>query len=594
MVATGKPAVKGGSFLISETNPAGVFSPEDFSEEQRMIRDTTAEFMEKEVIPRHEEIEAKDYEVQRQLIKMGGDLGLIHAAIPEKFGGLELDHVSNMLIAEYVSGEASFATGFGGTTSIGLLPIVFFGTDEQKNFYLPKIGSGEWVGAYCLSESSSGSDALNAKATARLSEDGEHWILNGEKMWITNGGFADVYTVFAKVDGEKFSAFIVHPDDPGVSRGKEEHKLGQRGSSTTPLILQDAKIPRNRLLGEVGKGHLIAFNVLNFGRLKMGAASIGGAKKVLGLSAKYAAERHQFGRAIATFGAIKYKLAEMLARTYAVEAAVYRAAGMVEDREQGIDKNVPSEILKAVEEYAIECALVKVAGTEVLFYCADEGVQIYGGNGFTEDYPVEGVYRDCRVNRIFEGTNEINRLLIPGQLLRRAMKGEIGLFAAAKQLQDELLSGPSFDDAETDAPLAAELKVVSNAKKIALMVLGAAAQKFMAAIQEQQMVLSWAADIIIEAFLMESAVARTVKMVNKDGAERSTAAIDATQLFVHDSINRIELSARNALAAISTGDDLRMMLAVLKRLTKHEPINTAAVRERIADRVVAAGGYLFQ
>ena len=430
-------------------HPRSVFSPEDFTEEQVMIGQTTTEFMNKEVIPQHEALETKDYEVQRTLIRKAADLGLINAAIPEKYDGLELDHVSNMLIAENLSGQASFATGFGATNSIGLLPIVFFGNDAQKAYYLPKIGSAEWISSYCLSESTSGSDALGAKATARLSEDGQHWILNGEKMWITNGGFADVFIVFAKVDGEKFSGFIVEKNDPGVSPGNEEHKLGQRGSSTTPVLLADAKIPKDRLLGEIGKGHLIAFNVLNFGRIKMGAGSIGGAKRVLGLSANYAAERHQFGRAIATFGAIKYKLAEMLARIYAVESAVYRTAGMIEDREHGIDKSQPAQILKAVEEYAIECAIIKVAGTEALFYCADEGVQIYGGNGFTEDYPVEGVYRDCRVNRIFEGTNEINRLLIPGQLLKRAMKGELPLLAAAKQLQEELLAGPSFEDTQT-------------------------------------------------------------------------------------------------------------------------------------------------
>ncbi len=588
-----KKVVKGGGFLLTEVSPAQVYSPEDFTEEHRMIRDTTAEFMEKEVIPKHEAIESKDYEVQRALMQQAAELGLVNAAIPEKFGGLELDHVSNMLIAEYISGEASFATGFGGTSSIGLLPIVFFGNDEQKNFYLPKIGSGEWIGAYCLSESASGSDALGAKATARLSEDGNSWILNGEKMWITNGGFADVYTVFAKVDGEKFSAFIVHKDDPGVTRGKEEHKLGQRGSSTTPLLLQDAKIPKDRLLGEIGKGHLIAFNVLNFGRIKMGAASIGGSKKVLGLAAKYAAERHQFGRPIASFGAIKYKLAEMVTRTYVGESAVYRTAGIIEDHEQGIDKSVPAEILKAVEEYAIECAILKVAGTEILFYCADEGVQIYGGNGFTEDYPVEGVYRDCRVNRIFEGTNEINRLLIPGQLLKRAMKGELPLLAAAKKLQEELLAGPSFDMDEDDTPMAEERKIVANAKKVALIVLGSAAQKFMAGLTEQQMILSWAADIIIETFLMESAIGRTAKMIEREGAEKHQAALDATKLYTNDALARIETSAKNALAAIAEGDDLRMLLAALKRFTKYTPVNTSAIRERLAERVVAAGGYLF-
>ncbi|HWQ33794.1 MAG TPA: acyl-CoA dehydrogenase family protein [Blastocatellia bacterium] len=589
-----KEVVKGGSFLIQETLPAQVYSPEDFTDEQKLIGQTTQEFMEKEVIPQHEAIESKDYEVQRQLIKQAADLGLINASIPEEYGGLELDHISNMLIAEGISGQASFSTGFGATSSIGLLPIVLFGTHEQKEKYLPKLGSGEWIGAYCLSESGSGSDALGARSTARLSEDGNHWILNGEKMWITNGGFADVLTVFAKVDGDKFTGFILEKNDPGVAHGNEEHKLGQRGSSTTPILMQDAKIPKDRLLGEIGKGHLIAFNVLNFGRIKMGAGSIGGAKRVLAQAAKYAAERHQFGRPIASFGAIKYKLAEMLSKIYAGESAVYRTAGMIEDKEATIDKKNPAELMKAIEEYAIECAIIKVAGTEILFYCADENVQIHGGNGFTEDYPAEGVYRDCRVNRIYEGTNEINRLLIPGQLLKRAMKGHLPLLAAAKQLQDEILAGPSFDSDEDDSPLAVERKLAAGAKKVALMVLGSAAQKYMTALQEQQMILCWAADIIIETFLMDSAIGRTAKLVARDGAEKHQAAIDATKLYVHEAVSRIEIAARNAVSAIGEGDELRVMMAALKRFTKHDPINTVVIRERLADKVVEAGGYLFQ
>ncbi|MGE0103592.1 MAG: acyl-CoA dehydrogenase family protein [Blastocatellales bacterium] len=588
-----KESIQGGGFLLAETLPAQVYSPEDFTEEQMLIGQTTTEFMDKEVIPNHDKLESKDYEIQRMLIKQAADLGLINSSIPEKYDGLELDHVSNMLIAENLSGQASFATGFGATSSIGLLPIVYFGTDEQKQKYLPKIGSGEWVSAYCLSESSSGSDALGAKATARLSEDGKHWILNGEKMWITNGGFADVFTVFAKVDGDKFSAFIVERGDPGVSNGNEEHKLGQRGSSTTPLIMQDAKIPKDRLLGEVGKGHLIAFNVLNFGRIKMGAGSVGGAKRVLSMAAKYAAERRQFNRPIASFGAIKYKLAEMLTRLFACESAVYRTAGMIEAREENIDKSNPVEILKAIEEYAIECAMIKVAGTEILFYCADENVQIHGGNGFTEDYPAEGVYRDCRVNRIYEGTNEINRLLIPGQLLKRAMKGGLPLFAAAQKLQEELLAGPSFDVDEDDSPLAGERKLAANAKKVALMLLGLSAQKFREALQEQQMVLSWTADVIIDAYLMDSVIGRAAKLIARDGEEKHRAAIDAARLYSHDAIQRIDTAAKNALAAITDGDELRTLLAALRRFTKQEPLNTAAIRESLADRVVEAGGYIF-
>ncbi|MGE0886067.1 MAG: acyl-CoA dehydrogenase family protein [Blastocatellales bacterium] len=588
-----KEIIKGGGFLLAETLPASVLSPEDFTDEQKLIGQTTTEFFDKEVIPNSDKIESKDYEIQRELIKNAADLGLINASIPEEYGGLELDHVSNMLIAENMSGQASFSTGFGATSSIGLLPIVLFGTHEQKEKYLPKIGSGEWVGAYCLSESGSGSDALAAKSTARLSEDGQHWILNGEKMWITNGAFADVYTVFAKVDGEKFTGFIVERNDPGVSHGNEEHKLGQRGSSTTPILMQDAKIPKDRLLGEIGKGHLIAFNVLNFGRIKMGAGAIGGGKRVLGQSAKYAAQRHQFGRPIASFGAIKYKLAEMLARLYAGESAVYRTAGMIETKEETIDKKNPAELMKAIEEYAIECAIIKVAGTETLFYCADENVQIHGGNGFTEDYPAEGVYRDCRVNRIYEGTNEINRLLIPGQLIKRAMKGGLPLFPAAMKLQEELLAGPSFDADEDDSPLANERKLAANAKKVAIALIGSAAQKFQAALTEQQMILSWTADVIIEAFQIDSAVGRTAKLIARDGADKHRHAIDATRLYTYDAVNRIENAGKNALAAIAEGDELRVMLAALRRLTKQEPLNTAAIRERLADKVVEAGGYIF-
>jgi alkylation response protein AidB-like acyl-CoA dehydrogenase len=588
-----KEVIKGGGFLLSETLPAQVFSPEDYTDEQKMIAQTAEEYIEKEILPLREAIESKDYELNRALIKKGADLGLINASIPEEYGGLDLDHVSNMLIAEHMSGEASFSTGFGATSSIGLLPIVLFGTEEQKQKYLPKIGSAEWISAYCLSESGSGSDALAAKSTARMSEDGKHWILNGEKMWITNGGFADVLTIFAKVDGEKFSGFIVERTDPGISPGNEEHKLGQRGSSTTPILMQDARIPKDRLLGEIGKGHQIAFNVLNFGRIKMGAGSVGGSKRVLSQSAKYAAERHQFGRPIASFGAIKYKLAEMTAKIYACESAVYRTAGMIEAKEETLDRKNPKEMMKAIEEYAIECSIIKVAGTEALFYCADENVQIHGGNGFTEDYPAEGVYRDCRVNRIYEGTNEINRLLIPGQLLKRALKGGLPLFAAAMKLQDELLAGPSFDLDEDDSPLAKERKLAANAKKVALMLLGSAAQKFQDKLTEHQMILCWTADVIIDAFLIDSTIGRTAKLIARDSDDKHQAAIDATRLYTHDAINRIEVAAKNALAAIAEGDELRAMLAALRRFTKQEPINTAAIRERLADKVVSAGGYIF-
>ena len=592
MAAAEKEIVKGGSFLISETAPQQVYSPEDFTEEQRMIAQTTREFVEKEVVPRSEELEEHNWELARELVSRAGELGLLSASIPEKYEGLGLDIVSSMLISENVSGQASFATTHGATAGIGTLPIVYFGTEEQKKKYLPKLGTGELIGAYCLSESGSGSDALAAKTTARLNAAGTHWVLNGEKMWITNGGFADVYIVFAKVDGEKFSAFIVEKDNPGFSRGEEEHKMGLKGSSTTPILLQDCTIPKENLLGEIGKGHLIAFNILNIGRFKLGASAIGGSKRTLGHSTKYAAERKQFDRPIASFGAIKYKLAEMAARTYAGESAVYRTAGLIEDRESTVNKDNPAEVLAAIEEYAIECSIIKVAGSEILNYCVDEGVQIYGGNGFTHEAPVESAYRDSRVNRIFEGTNEINRLLIPGMLLKRAMKGQLPLLAAAQKLQEEVLSGPSFEE-EDDSPLAAERKLVANAKKVALMVLGSAVQKFMTALQEQQMILSWAADIIIETYLMDSAIGRTAKLIARDGEAKHQYAIDATRLYVHDAAGRVDTAAKNALAAIAEGDELRTLLAALRRFTKYTPINTAAIRERLADKVVEVGGYIF-
>lgn len=592
MATPQKQIFKGGSFLITETQPEGVFSPEDFTEEHRMIAKTTEEYLEKEIIPNSARIEEKDYELQRQLLQKAGELGLLGASIPEAYGGLALDHVSGMLISEYISGQGSFVTTFGAHSSIGTLPIVYFGTEEQKQKYLPKLATGEWVGAYCLSETGSGSDSLAAKTTARLNAEGTHWTLNGEKMWISNGAFADVYIVFAKVDGEKFTGFIVERNDPGVSHGAEEHKMGQRGSSTTPLILQDAQVPKDRLLGEIGRGHIIAFNILNFGRFKLGAGAIGGSKRVIEIAAKYAAERRQFNQPIANFGAIKYKLAEMAARTYVGESAVYRTAGLIEDRESTIDKSVPAEVLSAIEEYAVECSIIKVAGSEILDYCADEGVQIFGGNGFTSSYPVEAVYRDSRVNRIFEGTNEINRLLIPGMLLKRAMKGQLPLLQAAQKLQEELLAGPTFEE-EDDSVLAVERKLVANSKKIVLAVVGTAAQKFMTALDKQQMILCWAADIIIESFLIDSALGRTLKLVARDGEEKHQYAVLATRLYINDAMARIETAAKNALAATVEGDDLRVLLAALKRFTKFTPVNTSAIREKLSDKVVEASGYIF-
>jgi alkylation response protein AidB-like acyl-CoA dehydrogenase len=592
MVAPQKNIFKGGSFLITETQPDQVFSPEDFSEEHRMIAQTTEEYVQKEVIPNSARIEEKDYELQRQLLQIAGELGLLGASIPEAYGGLALDHVSGMLISEYISGQGSFSTTFGAHSSIGTLPIVYFGNEEQKQKYLPKLATGEWVGAYCLSESGSGSDSLAAKTSARLNADGTHWVLNGEKMWISNGAFADVYVVFAKVDGEKFTGFIVERNDPGVGHGAEEHKMGQRGSSTTPLILQDAQIPKDRLLGEIGKGHLIAFNILNFGRFKLGAGAIGGSKRVLQMAAKYASERRQFNQPIARFGAIKYKLAEMATRIYVGESAVYRTAGLIEDREATIDKSVPAEVLSAIEEYAVESSIIKVAGSEILDYCADEAVQIFGGNGFTSSYPVEAVYRDARVNRIFEGTNEINRLLIPGMLMKKAVKGELPLMAAAKALQDEIMSPSMSVPDDDEGALSAETRACATFKKVVLMVAGTAMQRYGMKIESEQEVLSYLADILIDTYAAESAVLRARGAV-AGKAGNAELHHHAASITVNEAAGRIELAARSALAAMADGDTLRTQLAALRRLMKITPVNTVAMRRQLADAVVSAGGYVF-
>ena len=591
MVAPEKELLKGGSFLLTDTQPEQVYSPEDFSEEHRMIAQTTRNTLRRKSFPTAQRIEEKDYELQRELLRKAGELGLLAASVPETYGGLALDQISAMLISEHLTGQGSFVTTFGATASIGTLPIVYFGTDEQKKKYLPKLATGEWVGAYCLSESGSGSDALAAKTTARLNAEGTHWVLNGEKMWISNGAFADVYTIFAKVDGEKFSAFIVERNDRGRELG------GRRAQDGSARIVDDSGAAR-RLQDSEGQAawrdRQRSRHCLQHSQLwtdQAGRGRIGGSKRLLGLAARYASERRQFGTTIGSFGAIKYKLAEMLARTYVGESAVYRTAGMIEDREETLDRNNSAEVLSAIEEYAVECSILKVAGSEILDYCADEAVQIYGGNGFTSSYPVEAAYRDSRVNRIFEGTNEINRLLIPGMLLKRAMKGQLPLLAAAQKLQDELLAGPAFEE-EDDTPLAVERKLVANSKKIALAVLGTAAQKFMTKLDREQMILSWSADIIIESFLMDSALGRTLKLIGRDGIEKHQAAVDATRLYIHDAMSRIETAARNAIAATVDGDDLRTLLAALKRFAKFTPINTSAIRTSLADKALAGAGYV--
>src|SRR2546430_2024371 len=588
-----KEIFKGGSFLIEERTPAEIFTPEDFNEEHRMIAETTRQFMDAEVLPRINELENKDWKLARKLVKQAADLGLVGAGIPEEYGGLALDQTSSALIAENLGRAASFATTLGAQSGIGLLPIVYFGTEAAKQNYLPKIVAGDVITAYALTEAGSGSDAMAAKATAKLSEDGKEYVLNGEKMFITNGGFADIYVVFAKVDGDKFTAFIVERQE-GCQPGAEEHKMGFKGSSTTPLILANAKAPVENLLGEVGKGHKIAFNILNIGRFKLGAMCLGGMKLALTESVKYANERKQFGKSISSFGAIKSKLGEMAIRTWVGEAMTYRTLGMIEEGLAAIkDSKDMDARLKAIEEYAAECSIIKVALSEYCNYITDEMVQIFGGYGYSADYPAERAYRDTRINRIFEGTNEINRMLIPGRLMKAALSGRLALLPAAQALMDEILS-PSMTGFDLDESLlATEQKLAQNAKKIALMTLGTAAQKYMMGLSDQQEILMSVADIIMDTYAMESAILRTKKMAAVQSEDSVAPYAEMTRVFCNDAVERIEADAKNTLAAMAEGDELRTLLAALRRFTKMTPINTIAARQRIANVMIEANKYVY-
>ncbi|HEY0321543.1 MAG TPA: acyl-CoA dehydrogenase family protein [Pyrinomonadaceae bacterium] len=588
-----KQIIKGGSFLIEELKPEQVFTPEDFTEEHHMIAETTRAFMDNEVNPRLKELENHDWKLARELVVKGAELGMVSANVPEEYGGLALDQTSGAIVGENLGRVASFATTMGAQGGIGLLPILYYGTEAAKQKYIPKIITGELITAYALTEASSGSDALAAKATARLSEDGKHYILNGEKMWITNGGFADVFVVFAKVDGDKFTGFIVERQE-GLTSGADEHKMGIKGSSTTALILQDARTPVENLLGEVGKGHKIAFNILNIGRFKLGAMCSGGMKLMIAEAVRYANERHQFGKSISSFGAIKHKLAEMAIKTWVGEAMTYRTLGLIESAiEATADASDPESKLRAIEEYAAECSIIKVALSEYCNYVADEMVQIYGGYGYSADYPAERAYRDARINRIFEGTNEINRMLIPGMLMKRAMTGQLQLLPAAQKLMEEVLqpSMPSFD--EDEELLATELKLAQNAKKVALMTLGRAAQKYMMGLSDQQEILMGIADIIMDTFAMESAILRAQKLAASQGPEAAARYIDMTRVFCNDAVERIEANAKNMLAAMSEGDELRTVLAALRRFTKWTPMNTIVARQRIADTMIQANKYVY-
>jgi len=596
MSTTAVPSSKiiGGSFLLEERRPDEVFTPEDFTEQHQLIAQTAEEFAVNEIVPNIEKMEHKDFSITRDLLKKAGDLGLSSVEIPEAYGGLEMDKVTAAVIADHIAKYAGFATTWGGHTGIGTLPLVYFGTEDQKKKYLPRLATGEIVGAYALSEASSGSDALNCRARAQLSQDKKHYILNGEKMWITNAGFADLFTIFAKVDGEKFTAFLVEKTFPGFSIGAEEHKMGIRGSSTCPIILNDCKVPVENVLGDIGKGHIIAFNILNVGRFKLGAMCVGGARVSLANAIGYARQRKAFDKVIADFGLVREKLANMAVGIFTGESMVYRTVGMMDVALGEIDKSSPDaskETRKAIEEYAVECSIIKVWGSEMIDYVVDETVQIYGGYGFVEEYPAERAYRDARINRIFEGTNEINRLIITSFLLKRAMSGQLPLMPAIKKLMDEVLSGPTTSE-EVEGPLADERKLVANAKKLGLFAAGAATQKYMQAIQDQQEVMGAISDMVIETYAMESAVLRTQKLIKRNGESLSSLPIAMTRVYLSSAMEKIEAAAKKVIAAVAEGDTLRTQLAILRRLAKHAPFNVIELRQQIAQKVLDAGKYV--
>jgi alkylation response protein AidB-like acyl-CoA dehydrogenase len=582
--------LKGGEWLIKDSDPAATFTPEDFTEEQRMIRDMCQQFLQAEVIPILDRIDNLEPGLMRSLVQKAGEQGLLAASFPEQYGGLGKDFITSTIINDYLGAGHSFSVAIAAHTGIGTLPILYFGNDAQKEKYIPKLITGEWVGAYGLTEPNSGSDALSAKTTARLSDDGKYYLLNGQKCWITNGGFADVYTVFAKIDGDKFTAFIVERGTEGFTNGPEEHKMGIKGSSTVQLYFQDAKVPVENVLGEIGKGHKIAFNILNIGRLKLCAATVGGAKRAVTETVNYAITREQFKTPIAQFGAIKHKLAEMVIKVFASETALYRTAKWIDEKEQeSLEKGLPfnEAVLGAAEEYAIECAILKVHGSEMLDYVVDEGVQVHGGNGFSAEYNISRAYRDSRINRIFEGTNEINRLLTVDMTLKRAMQGRLNIMGAAMKVSQELLSIPDFSDSE-DAPFAEERKLVNNFKKTVLLTAGAAAQKLMTKLEREQEVVMNIADMAIETFVCESLLLRVMKL-----AEGGNAGVymDILKTYLYDAADNMAKWGKDAVNAFAEGDEQRMILMGVKRFTKAQPFNVKEARRRIADKLIEHNAY---
>lgn len=591
-----KTVLKGGEFLIKEVPAQSITIKDEITEEQKMFGQTTEDFITNRVHPNVQKIDKGDHQLVIQLLNESAELGLLGASVPEQYGGMGTDLVTDTVINEEIGKGHSFAAAFAAHTGIGTLPILYFGTQEQKDKYLPGLVSGELKAAYCLTEPGSGSDALGARSKAVLSEDGKYYTLNGQKMWITNGGFADIFTVFAKIDGEKFTGFIVDAKSEGISLGSEEDKLGIKGSSTRQVFFNNVKVPAENVLGEIGKGHKIAFNVLNIGRYKLCVLALGGSKKTTSVAVNYANERIQFGVPISSFGAIKHKLAEMAIKAYVCESATYRTAGDIDQMIEALAAKGTDRVqakLMAAEEYSIECAILKVFGSEVLDYVVDEAVQVFGGTGFSEEYPVARAYRDSRINRIFEGTNEINRLLSVGQLMKKALKGELDLMTPALAVQKELMSVPDFGSDGNESYFAAEWKAIKNAKKAILMTAGAAVQKFMQKLEKEQEVIMNIADMLIELYACESALLRVEKLVNTKGAEACSLQIDIVKTYLSDAMERINLSGKHAVTAFNDGDVLRIMLMGLKRYTKYESFNTIAARRRIADKMIEENSYCF-
>lgn len=586
---------KGAEWLIKPSSSADTFIPEEFTEEQKMIRDMCNQFLDMEVMPNLDRIDSLEPGLMRSLVQKAGEQGLLSVSFPEEYGGLGKDFITSTIVNDYLGAGHSFSVAIAAHTGIGTLPILYFGTEEQKKKYIPKLINGEWAGAYGLTEPNSGSDALGAKTSAKLSADGKHYILNGQKCWITNGGFADVFTVFAKIDGDKFTGFIVEKGTPGFTQGPEEHKMGIKGSSTVQLYFQDCQVPVENVLGEIGKGHKIAFNILNIGRLKLCAAALGGAKRALTETVNYAITREQFKQPISNFGAIKHKLAEMAIRIFTCESALYRTADLIDRKEHELlaaGQSFSEALLGGAEEYAIECAMLKVNGSEVLDYVVDEGVQVHGGNGFSAEYNISRAYRDSRINRIYEGTNEINRLLTLDMTLKRAMQGRLDLMGPAMSIQKELMSIPDFGSGEEEA-FAAEKKLIANLKKAILMTAGAAVQKLMMKIESEQEILMSIADMAIETYNAESVLLRVMKLVERDGEQAHQLNLDIMRTYLFDAADKVNKSGKDAINGFAEGDELRMILMGLKRFTKAEPFNTKAARRRIADKMIEEKRYCF-